>query len=206
MKILIFLFLFFFNFSFSQTTLECYTNNDEKILQKYLPNYLNIKSNKKIIDISIDEGKIVKTEKEGLYIVTTGEKNHSTIIVKFKGENKEILFRNKELPLADLSFSGEFINDGDSISSTVFKRPLLQIRPFIFTNSVCNDWNIKIESITIIRIDKYKILSLETINETIKSKLIPLAENGDTYIFTNVKVKLTDVILPGKTILINVIE
>lgn len=188
----------------SKTTVNCYNENTSRNLYKYLPNNITLYSNKKIINVSIDDGIITKSG-DNNYFISSLSKDMSTITINLKKETKQIHFRNKEIPQADLSLGGVSFKDGDSIHKSIFTRPDALIKPLIFTDLVCNDWDVKLESITIIRIDKDKNTSIEKTSQ-VRPKLISKAESGDTYIFTDVKVKFLDKILQGKSIYITITD
>lgn len=180
------LFLLFLMYSCSpKPVLTCYNNNTSKVFQKYINNTLTIKSSEQIIDVTIDEGTI-KNNGNGYYMVRTGNKNHSIIYIKLKSKTEEILFSNRDLPVAEITMSGVILKDGDTLPTSFLKAPR-RITPLLFTDLICNDFNLQMKTITIIRINKNNITTKEILTEDVPSRLVSVGEDGDTFIFTDGK-------------------
>lgn len=169
-----------------KTTIHCYNEATKNIIYKGVVNPLNISSNKKIISITSDHGILEKGGTNEKYTIITNQSESLFVEIKTKNKSEKFHFRVKEIPDPILNFNRPVknneikIDDFKTIKNITFYIPEIAI-----------DVSFKIRSLEIIRISKDNLVSKE-VCKIIDSKLIPLAEVGDIYIFNNVQIEIGD--------------
>ncbi len=170
----------------NKTTIYCYNESTKNIIYKGLVNPLNILSNKKIVSITSDYGIVEKGSTNEKYNIITNQSEALFVEVKTKNKTEKFHFRVKEIPDPILNFNRPVRNNEIKIDD--FKT-IKNISCFI--PEIAIDVSFKIRSLEIIRITKDNLVSKEAC-KIIDSKLIPLAEVGDIYIFNNVQIEIGD--------------
>lgn len=167
-----------------KTTIHCYNETTKNIIYKGIVNPLNISSNKKIISITSNHGIVEKGSINEKYTIITNQSQALFVEVKTKNKTEKFHFRVKEIPDPILNFNRPVenneikIDDFKTIKNITFYIPEIAI-----------DVYFKIRSLEIIRISKDNLVSKEAC-KIIDSKLIPLAEVGDIYIFNNIQIEI----------------
>lgn len=169
----------------SQTRIDCYNSRLNEFIKGY-PNVITVVSDEPILEVTTNNGTIKKGN-GNKYTVITGEDDPAIITVRTKNKTQEFPFRNREPAPPIMTFGGEVFKETDSISAKRFRvsRPHIWLMP----DAVCSDVSLKIASMTVLRIDKNKVVTREVVGEG-PSELMHLAEAGDTYIFMDVKIVL----------------
>ena len=167
-----------------KTTIHCYNEATKNIIYKGVVNPLNISSNKKIISITSDYGIVEKGSTNEKYTIITNQSEALFVEVKTKNKSEKFHFRVKEIPEPILNFNRPVENNEIKIDD--FKT-IKNISCYFPEISI--DVHLKIRSLEIIRISKYNLVSREN-SKVIDSKLIPIAEVGDIYIFNNIIIEI----------------
>lgn len=169
-----------------KTTVHCYNEATKNIIYKGVVNPLNISSNKKIISITSDYGILEKVGTNEKYTIITNQSESLFVEIKTKNKSEKFHFRVTEIPKPIINFNRPVqnneikIDDFKTIKNITFYIPEITI-----------DVSFKIRSLEIIRISKDNLVFKEKC-QIIDSKLIPLAEVGDIYIFNNVQIEIGD--------------
>lgn len=167
-----------------KTTIHCYNEATKNIIYKGVVNPLNISSNKKIISITSDYGIIEKGGTKEKYTIITNQSESLFVEIKTKKKSEKFHFRVTEIPKPIINFNRPVqnneikIDDFKTIKNITFYIPEIAI-----------DVSIKIRSLEIIRISKDNLVSKEEC-KIIDSKLIPIAEVGDIFIFNNIIIEI----------------
>lgn len=170
----------------NKTTIHCYNESTKNIIYKSLVNPLNISSNKKIVSINSDYGILEKGSANEKYTIITNQSEALFVEVKTKNKSEKFHFRVKEILDPILNFNRPIenneikVDDFKTIKNITFYIPEIAI-----------DVSFKIRNLEIIRISKDNLISKEAC-KIIDSKLIPLAEVGDIYIFNDVQIEIGD--------------
>ena len=167
-----------------KTTIHCYNEATKNIIYKGVVNPLNISANKKIISITSDYGIVEKGSTNEKYTIITNQSEALFVEVKTKNKSEKFHFRVKEIPEPILNFNRPVENNEIKIDD--FKT-IKNISCYFHEISV--DVHLKIRSLEIIRISKDNVVSREN-SKVIDSKLIPIAEVGDIYIFNNIIIEI----------------
>lgn len=186
MKYYFYIILIFFCFCScsNKTTIHCYNESTKNIIYKGLVNVLNISSNKKIVSLTSDYGIIEKGSVNEKYNIITNQSGVLFVEVKTKNKTEKFHFRVKEIPDPILNFNRPIKNNEIKIDDF---RTIKQINCFI--PDIAIDVSLIIKSLEIIRISKNNEVFRE--NCSVKdSKLIPIAEIGDLYIFNNIIIEI----------------
>lgn len=170
----------------NKTTIHCYNESTKNIIYEGLINPLNITSNKKIVSITSNYGIVEKGSNNNKYTIITTQSEPLFVEVKTKNKTEKFHFRVKEIPDPILNFNRPIenneikVDDFKTIKNITFYIPEIAI-----------DVSIKIRSLEIIRISKDNLVSKEAC-KIIDSKLIPIAEVGDIFIFNNIIIEIGD--------------
>ncbi len=168
----------------NKTTIHCYNETTKNIIYKDIVNPLNISSNKKITSITSDYGILEKGSNNEKYTIITNQSEALFIEVRTKNKTEKFHFRVKEIPEPIINFNRPVenneikVDDFKTLKNITFYIPEIAI-----------DVSFKIRSLEIIRISKDNLVSKEAC-KIIDSKLIPLAEVGDIYIFNNIQIEI----------------
>lgn len=175
----------FTSFCFSQTRIDCYNSRLNEFIKGY-PNVITVVSDEPILEVTTNNGTIEKGN-GNKYTVITGDDDPALITVRTKSKTQEFPFRNREPAPPIMTFGGEVFKETDSILAKRFRvlRPGIWLMP----DAICSDVSLKIARMTILRIDKNKVVTREVSTDG-ASELMKLAEAGDTYIFMDVKIEL----------------
>jgi hypothetical protein len=184
-KIRFVVFTLLLSLSCASQTITCYSNQYKVFIKGY-PNVLTVVSDKKVLEVTTDSGTVEKLD-NNKYKVTTGDYSSVTIKVRTENKTEEFHFTNREPAPPILTFGGEVFNDTMAIAAKRFRVSSPGV--WLLPEAGCSDISLGITEMTVIRIDKDNNMSREAVHGE-RSKLMALAEPGDTYIFMDVKIVL----------------
>jgi len=187
MRVLGILFLLSILSACSQSKTFCFNSKCNELIKGF-PNPVTIVSNGKLLEVTIDKGTIEK-ENDNNYTIIPGDDTNAIVTVRTRKKTERFYFKVREQAKPIITFGGEIFKETDSISAKRFRlsRPDIWLWP----DAICSDISYRITNMTIIRIDKNKNMTHEFVSKG-SSKLMQLAEAGDTYIFMDVKIALTE--------------
>lgn len=186
MRFVTFFLILFSNCGFSQARIDCYNRRLSEFIRGY-PNTITVISNEPILAVTTDNGTIEKGN-DDKYNVIPGSEEYTYITVKTKSKTQEFHFSTRDPASPKLAFGGQVFKETDSI---IAKRFRVSYPTAIFPDFL-GDIGTDITQTTIIRIHKDSNMSREVLVNDERSKLMKLAEPGDTYIFMDGKVKIRD--------------
>jgi hypothetical protein len=170
----------------NKTTIHCYNESTKNIIYKGLVNPLNISSNKKIVSITSDYGILEKGSTNEKYNIITNQSEALFVEVKTKNKSEKFHFKVKEIPDPILNFNRPVKNNEIKIDDFKTIKNI-----FCYFPEISIDVPLKISSLEIIRISKDNLVTREN-GKVVDSKLIPIAEVGDIFIFNNIIIEIGD--------------
>lgn len=199
MKKILFL-LAFVSLGYSQKVNHGYEIKTKEILYTLVPNPIVVKAkNNKPFDISITNGSLTKIN-DTTYSIYTKETKRSELILTQGKRNDTIVFSKQPFPEPELSF---WMDKKEEMSFSDFrkiKNISCVLRNFTF------DCTFFVIGMDITRIDRFNNVTRET-GTGANPQITKRAEDGDMYIFSNIKIKLngSDTIINGKTEVIKIV-